>query len=135
MFRLIRISLGLTLILLLSAEKSRAQGWGWEMWGGWSQTPEGALAQGMGHYYTGAGIFNEKTAIADSINLDTLIRWNEYIYQANLEAARRHVQRRQARIPPIIGPEQGDHRQDSRQPDFSRHRDGRRAQRSDQSTE
>jgi hypothetical protein len=64
------------------------------MWGGWSQTPEGALAQGMGHYYTGAGIFNEKTAIADSINLDTLIRWNEYLYRANLEAARRQVQRR-----------------------------------------
>ena len=47
----------------------------------------------MGHYYQGAGIFNEKTAIADSINLDTLIRWNDYIYQANLEAARRYVGR------------------------------------------
>jgi hypothetical protein len=94
MFRLIRIALGLFLISLLSAGTVRAQGWGWEMWGGWAQTPEGALAQGMGHYYTGAGIFNEKTAIADSINLDTLMRWNDYLYQANLEAARRQVQRR-----------------------------------------
>ena len=41
----------------------------------------------MGHYYTGAGIFNEKTAIADSINADTLIRWNNYIFEANEEAA------------------------------------------------
>ena len=74
-----------------------AQGWGWEGWGGWSQTPEGSLAQGMGHYYTGAGIFNEKTAIADSINADTLMRWNDYIFQANQEAARRYVQRRRHR--------------------------------------
>ena len=81
------------LALLIPAGNVHAQGWGWEGWGGWSQTPEGALAQGMGHYYQGAGIFNEKTAIADSINLDTLIRWNDYIYQANLEAARRNVQR------------------------------------------
>ena len=94
MFRLIRIALGLSLLLLISPGSVRAQGWGWEMWGGWSQTPEGALAQGMGHYYTGAGIFNEKTAIADSINLDTLIRWNDYMHQASLEAARRTVERR-----------------------------------------
>src|SRR5262245_53764071 len=94
MFRLMRVVPALMFISLLSGGSVRAQGWGWEMWGGWSQTPEGALAQGMGHYYTGAGIFNEKTAIADSINLDTLIRWNEYLYRANLEATRRQVQRR-----------------------------------------
>jgi hypothetical protein len=94
MHRLIRAALGMFLISLISAGNVRAQGWGWEGWGGWSQTPEGALAQGMGHYYTGAGIFNEKTAIADSINLDTLIRWNDYLYHANLEAARRNVARR-----------------------------------------
>src|SRR5262245_28522180 len=93
MFKLIRIALGTSLLLLISPGTAGAQLWGWDMWGGWSQTPEGALAQGMGHYYTGAGIFNEKTAIADSINLDTLIRWNEYIYQANEEAARRNVAR------------------------------------------
>ena len=64
------------------------------MWGGWSQTPQGALAQGMGHYYGGAGIFNERTAIADSINADTLMRWNDYMFQANTEAGRRYVSRR-----------------------------------------
>ncbi len=94
MHRLIRTALGMLFISLMSAGSARAEGWGWEGWGGWSQTPEGALAQGMGHYYTGAGIFNEKTAIADSINLDTLTRWNDYLYQANLEAARRNVARR-----------------------------------------
>ena len=78
----------------MSAGTARAQGWGWEGWGGWTNTPEGAFAQGMGHYYTGAGIFNEKTAIAESINTDTMIRWNDYIFQANQEAANRHVARR-----------------------------------------
>jgi hypothetical protein len=48
----------------------------------------------MGHYYGGAGIFNERTAIADSINADTLMRWNDYMFQANNEAARRYVSRR-----------------------------------------
>ena len=94
MFRLIRIALGLVLISSMSAGTVRAQGWGWEGWGGWTNTPEGAFAQGMGHYYTGAGIFNEKTAIADSINADTLMRWNDYIFQANQEAASRYVARR-----------------------------------------
>jgi hypothetical protein len=56
-------------------------------------TPEGALAHGLGYYYTGAGIYNEKTAIADSINVDTMMRWNEYLHQANLEATRRYVAR------------------------------------------
>ncbi len=93
MNRLMPGVVGLVLALLIPTANLHAQGWGWEGWGGWSQTPEGALAQGMGHYYQGAGIFNEKTAIADSINLDTLIRWNDYIYQANLEAARRYVGR------------------------------------------
>ncbi len=94
MFRLLRIALGLVVVLSMSAGTARAQGWGWEGWGGWTTTPEGALAQGMGHYYTGAGIFNEKTAIADSINADTLMRWNDYIFQANQEAANRYVARR-----------------------------------------
>ena len=49
--------------------------------------PGRRLACGNGALYTGAGLFNEKTAIADSINPDTLIRWNDYLFQANLEAA------------------------------------------------
>ena len=42
----------------------------------------------------GAGIFNERTAIANSINSDALMRWNDYLYQANAaEASRRYVAR------------------------------------------
>ena len=49
---------------------------------------------GHGSLLQGAGIFNEQTAIADSINADTMMRWNDYIYQANTEAARGYVARR-----------------------------------------
>jgi hypothetical protein len=94
MSRSIRIGLGIVFLSLISPGSLRAQGWGWEGWGGWTSTPEGSLAQGMGHYYTGAGIFNERTASADSIDADAMMRWNDYIYQANTEAARRYVARR-----------------------------------------
>jgi hypothetical protein len=60
-------------------------------WGGWGvDTPEGSLARGMGAYAQGAGFYNKATAVADSINLDTIIRFNEYIYESNKEAARRY---------------------------------------------
>ncbi len=87
MVRLIRLAAGVLWLFVLSAGTVRAQGWGWEGWGGWTNTPEGALAQGMGHFYKGAGIFNERTAIADSINADTMMRWNDYISAANQEGA------------------------------------------------
>jgi hypothetical protein len=91
---MLRIAAAALSLWVLTATAARAQGWGWEGWGGWTNTPEGALAQGMGHFYTGAGIFNERTAIADSINADTLLRWNDYLFNANQEAARRYVSRR-----------------------------------------
>jgi len=84
----------LVLVFSISAGTAHAIDWGWGGWGNWVNTPEGALGQGLGYYYTGAGIYNEKTAIADSINLDTMIRWNEYLHEANMEATRRYVARR-----------------------------------------
>jgi hypothetical protein len=91
--RCVRLALGLVVILAVSAGTAQALDWGWGGWGGWVTTPEGALGQGLGYYYTGAGIYNEKTAIADSINVDTMIRWNQYLHEANLEATRRYVAR------------------------------------------
>jgi hypothetical protein len=94
MFRSIPYPVAASVVALAVAPIVCAQGWGWEGWGGWTSTPEGSIAQGMGHFYQGAGIFNERTAIADSVNADTLMRWNDYLYQANTEAARRYVARR-----------------------------------------
>jgi hypothetical protein len=94
MFRSIRRLLAIFLVSVTTQAPVHAQLWGWEGWGGWTSTPEGALAQGMGHYYQGAGIFNERTAIANSIDADTLMRWNDYLHHANDEALRRYVARR-----------------------------------------
>jgi hypothetical protein len=92
--RSIRFALGLLLVLSISAGTAYAIDWGWGGWGNWVNTPDGALGQGLGYYYTGAGIYNEKTAIADAINADTMMRWNEYLHEAALEATRRYVGRR-----------------------------------------
>ena len=51
---------GLTLILLASSVPARAQGWGWDGWGGWTSTPEASFAQGMGHYYAGRREFSRR---------------------------------------------------------------------------
>jgi hypothetical protein len=91
MLRCVRFTLGFVLILSLSAGSVRAQGWGWGGWGGWGQTPQGAYAQGMGYYAQGLGSYNLSTAQARSINTDTYIRWNQYLYEAHLEATRRHT--------------------------------------------
>src|ERR1700678_3829577 len=94
MNRCIRFALGLVLILSASAETASAQGWGWGGWGGWGQTPEGAYAQGMGYYNQATGQGNLYDAQAASINADTYMRWNQYWYEAHLEATRRYTAKR-----------------------------------------
>ena len=89
-----RFILGLVFLLSSFAGTAYALDWGWGGWGNWVDTPEGSLARGMGQYYTGAGIYNKMTAIGDSINADTMMRWNEYMYEAHLEATRRMVAKR-----------------------------------------
>ncbi len=63
--------------------------YGWGGWGG-AQTPQGNMARGMGAYAAGAGYYNEQTAVARSINADTAMRYNEYMYQSNQVAKRQH---------------------------------------------
>jgi hypothetical protein len=67
-------------------------GYGGNGWGGWggAQTPQGNMARGMGVYAAGAGVYNQETAVARSINADTTMRFNEYIYESSREAARQH---------------------------------------------
>jgi len=91
MLRCVRIALGLTVILTLSAGNARAQwGYGWGGYGGWSSTLQGDVARGLGVYNTGAGIYNRQTAIARSIDADTYMRLNQYFYEAHLEATRNY---------------------------------------------
>jgi hypothetical protein len=58
-------------------------GWGWGGWGG--QTVEGANAQGLGIMAAGLGSYNLQSAQAASIDTDTVIRWNTYMWQAQSE--------------------------------------------------
>jgi hypothetical protein len=63
-------------------------GWGWGGWG--ASTAGGDFARGLGVYAMGAGYYNEQTAIANSINTDTVMRWNQYVYESQKEANRLH---------------------------------------------
>ena len=58
-------------------------------------TPQGDYLRGVGIAAMGMGIYNEKTAIAESINLDTTIRWNEYVAAVVKEQRREYVARRE----------------------------------------
>ncbi len=82
----------LVLVLASWSPSARAQygypaGYGGYGWGGWGSTPQSALARGLGSFNMGRGAYNEQTAVARSINADTVMRWNEYAYQSHLAAA------------------------------------------------
>jgi hypothetical protein len=65
-------------------------GYGWGGWGGGGETPQGSIARGMGAYAAGAGYYNQQTAVARSINVDTAMRYNQYMYESNEEANRKY---------------------------------------------
>jgi hypothetical protein len=97
MLRCVRIALGVTVILTLSAGNASAQwGYGWGAFGGWSSSLEGDVARGLGYYNMGAGIYNRETAIARSINADTYMRLNEYFYEAHLQATKEYWAKKNA---------------------------------------
>ena len=77
--------------------------YGWGGWGG-AASIQGDTARGMGVFAAGAGQYNEQTAIANSINADTRMRLNEYIWRSEQinrkenydRMAREAAQRREA---------------------------------------
>jgi hypothetical protein len=99
-----RSALGLVTVLALAAGEARAQyyggygGWGgWGGWGGGGATPLGDFARGAGYYALGAGQYNLATSQAASINADTIMRWNQFMFLGQQEANQREYMRR-ARI-------------------------------------
>jgi hypothetical protein len=100
MHRYLRMSVGLALLLVVVGRDARAQwgcgGWGWGGWG--ASTPIGDAARGAGMYAAGAGIYNLNTAQANSINADTVMRFNNYVYQSALESAYMYNSRKAANI-------------------------------------
>jgi hypothetical protein len=61
---------------------ARAQ-YGWGGWGGAGSTVQGSIASGMGNFAAGAGSYNVQTAQARSMNAQTAMQWNDYMYQIN----------------------------------------------------
>jgi hypothetical protein len=57
-------------------------------------TPEGDYLRGLGIAGWGLGLYNLNTAQAESINLDTYIRWNEYVAAVVKEQTREYVARK-----------------------------------------
>jgi hypothetical protein len=66
---------------------------GWGGWGGGVGTVQGDIAHGLGAFAMGAGFYNRQTAEADAINADTLMRWNQFMFESQLEANRRSRER------------------------------------------
>ena len=69
------------------AQYGYPSGYGGYGWGGWGSTIGGSTAAGLGYFNMGRGAYNESTAVARSINNDTYLRWNQYMYQSQQHAA------------------------------------------------
>ncbi len=72
---------------------------GYGGWGGWGggTTAAGSAARGMGVFAAGAGVYNQQTAQARSMNVDTGMRLNEYIYQSQAVSTKKYHQELAAR--------------------------------------
>jgi hypothetical protein len=69
-------------------------GFGGFCWGGWGVgTAEGDLARGMGLFAEGMGFYERQTAEARAIDTDTVMRWNEYVHEAQMNANRMRQER------------------------------------------
>jgi hypothetical protein len=81
-------ALALGVVLASTAATARAQYFGFI---GPGSTVQGDIARGEGFFLFGAGYYNYNTAMANSINTDTFIRWNEYIWDVAKNENREHA--------------------------------------------
>jgi hypothetical protein len=102
MIRALRLAVAMTAVLTAVGDARAQYGYGYPRgygaygWGGWGSTPQGSLARGLGAFSMGRGIYNENTAVARSINTNTVMRWNNYVYQSTQAAANRYAARMRA---------------------------------------
>jgi hypothetical protein len=66
----------------------------WAQYIGPGSTLEGDYLRGVGIAGWGMGLYNLNTAQAESINLDSVIRWNEYLAAVAKEQTREYVARK-----------------------------------------
>jgi hypothetical protein len=81
-------------IVLMPGATALAQ---WGGWGGAGSTVQGSMAAGRGMYAAGAGQYNVQTAQARSINANTAMQWNNYMYACNQQNAASELARNQRR--------------------------------------
>ncbi len=81
-------------VLSLAATSARAQ---FNVLGPGS-TPGGDYLRGVGAAAFGMGVYNRETAIANSINTDTAIRLNEYIYESLMHENQMNAEHRMFQI-------------------------------------
>lgn len=96
MVRFMGRSLLLALVLGISAVSAQAQYGrygGWGGWGGGVGTAQGSMMRGAGVYAAGAGAYNEQTAVARSINANTAMQVNQYMYEVNKTNAKYYYTR------------------------------------------
>ena len=65
---------------------------------GAGSTPQGDYLRGVGIASYGMGVYNHQTAIANSINADTAMRINEYIYACLMNENRMNAEHRDAMV-------------------------------------
>jgi hypothetical protein len=89
------------LLAMLPASSARAQwyypgGYGGYGWGGWGagHTVAGDYARGFGNFAMGQGIYNQKTAVANAINVNTAMNLNEYLYESQQVQNRKYWARK-----------------------------------------
>lgn len=66
--------------------------------GGWGASPEGSYLRGLGAYAEGEGVYNYDAAVANSVDANTAVRLNQYIWNSELDARRRYAARQAARL-------------------------------------
>lgn len=82
----------------LASEAEAQWAYGWGGWGGWgSATVGGDVTRGMGILAAGMGQYNEQTAVARSIEADTRMRFNEYVWQSEQIRRQQYAQKVAAR--------------------------------------
>src|SRR5689334_22049643 len=111
MLRALRLTIGVGVLLTIASGGAHAQygydygypgGYGGYGWGGWGATPQGDMARGLGAFAMGAGSYNVQTAQANSINADTVMRWNQANWETqhaiNISYYYRRMRRRERNI-------------------------------------
>ena len=61
-------------------------------------TPQGDYLRGVGAAAFGMGVYNQQTAIANSINAETGIRLNQYIYESVMNETQKNAEHRHAMV-------------------------------------